>query len=958
MRKQYFFIIALVIFALGFTKLTKAAYYTNQVSSSYRNIGTPEGILVLSNGDFWYADSQNYRVVKMNSGGEVLRTIGRQGTGEGEFEDVVKDITQDGDGNVYVLDYCHVTVLDQYGGYKSHWGSCGGGLGEFSNAVGIRYSSHDNQLLISDTGHHRILRYTTDGTYISEFGSFGSGNGELNEPWGLTVDGDGNTYVVDGTNHRIEVFNHADTYVRDFGSSDAGDFELYFPKDVEVLADGSIVVASQNTQRIKKFNSTGTALLKEWGSNGSGNEQFTSPQYLAIAPDGSLWVSDWGLKRLQHFQDDGTFIGIIANSGATNGLFTTPYAVDFDASGNIYVFDSTGRVQKFNSSGTYISTPIAANTVAEGSMYHMAIDRITGNIYLSSDYNVTAFTSEGVYINTLGNHGANGSAGAPGDFNHARGMAFDSNGYLYVTDLLNDRVQKFNVSNIADGAFDGGYMTEWTVDYPEYITIDDSDAIYVSSPEPQMDDSNPQAVRKYNTSGVFDSIYLDGFGESSEQYYKIAGITLHGGKTYIADPHVDRNRIQVYNASGTYLETIGSEGSGNEQFSGIRYARFNPVTDDLVVVDSLNHRVQILVDGVKIKNLISSADVINTTSSTSLTKKAVDPTTPGVDSLTAELYFGDYVVSDFTVNLSSDRDWAEVNTILLPEESKSLVVHLNPTDAPGVSNTHSLYIVKQSGQDSVRVCPDAVAIADVNSSCTNGYVLRVGDDQLSTETIGSIEYWKVTGLTGTGGLGESPVPTSTPTPTPTSTNRTSSSTNTSSSNGTPSPTYCGEEMVSGTPDLFQINVEGTSAKIFFTPVSNTNRYYVSFSTSPQAEEHGAEVDLAREGVQNYTISHLSPGRTYYFKVRGQKGCRAGEWSNIMEAQVGSKGMISTLIYYKSVFTHALSSLFKQDGPSTPPPPETVEFSVSQKKIKHGAVPTAPKTAPVGRTCRQVLWWCL
>jgi len=149
-----------------------------------------------------------------------------------------------------------------------------------------------------------------------------------------------------------------------------------------------------------------------------------------------------------------------------------------------------------------------------------------------------------------------------------------------------------------------------------------------------------------------------------------------------------------------------------------------------------------MVSGVKIINLNPSADVLNTDDSMSIAKRAIDPTSENVDSLTAQLYFGDYLVSDFVVDLTVNRNWINVNTILLPDESKSLVVNLNPTDAPGISSTHSLYIVKATGQNSVRVCTDAVVIADVNNTCT-GYVLNEGDAALTSLNIGGVDYWKV-----------------------------------------------------------------------------------------------------------------------------------------------------------------------------------------------------------------------
>jgi hypothetical protein len=224
------------------------------------------------------------------------------------------------------------------------------------------------------------------------------------------------------------------------------------------------------------------------------------------------------------------------------------------------------------------------------------------------------------------------------------------------------------------------------------------------------------------------------------------------GKIYVSDKWL--NKIQVYDASGTFLsaESFGSAGSGTEQFNEASYGRFNPFTGDIVVVDTANHRLQIFENGVKIKNLINSADVINTSNSISLVTKSINPAAPNVNNLSAHLYFGDYLVSDFNVDLSSDRDWALVNAISLPDQSKSLIVNLNPTDAPGVSSTHSLYVTKRQGQTYVVVCPLATSIADLTLACVDGYTLNQGDAGLTVVTVDGQEYWKIEGLTGTGGL--------------------------------------------------------------------------------------------------------------------------------------------------------------------------------------------------------------
>ena len=205
----------------------------------------------------------------------------------------------------------------------------------------------------------------------------------------------------------------------------------------------------------------------------------------------------------------------------------------------------------------------------------------------------------------------------------------------------------------------------------------------------------------------------------------------------------------------------------------------------------------------------------------------------------------------------------------------------------------------------------------------------------------------------------------------------STSNNSSNGNGENSAPVCNDTQPASTPDLFQINITKNTAKIFFTPISNTNTYFISYSTSPNAEENGGEVTLAREGVQNYTINLLNSNTTYYFKVRGQIGCMPGGWSNIMKITTLSKNSTQTVINYKNSFVKTTQKIYstiqntikalltRPSSSSTPiiinsPPTVT---PIQTPSIKTDTTPTAntTQTTPVynptivKQTC--ILWWC-
>src|SRR5260370_9331562 len=48
--------------------------------------------------------------------------------------------------------------------------------------------------------------FTSSGTYVTQWGAFGTGSGQFDVPGGVAVDGNGEVYVADRNNNRIQKF--------------------------------------------------------------------------------------------------------------------------------------------------------------------------------------------------------------------------------------------------------------------------------------------------------------------------------------------------------------------------------------------------------------------------------------------------------------------------------------------------------------------------------------------------------------------------------------------------------------------------------------------------------------------------------------------------------------------------------------------------------------------------------
>ena len=97
----------------------------------------------------------------------------------------------------------------------------------------------------------------------------------------MAVDTTGNVYVADTDNHRVQKFTSTGSYLTQWGTYGTGNGQFNRPFYVSVDATGDVYVADTGNHRVQKFTSTGT-YLTQWGSNGTGNGQFKSPQGVAV----------------------------------------------------------------------------------------------------------------------------------------------------------------------------------------------------------------------------------------------------------------------------------------------------------------------------------------------------------------------------------------------------------------------------------------------------------------------------------------------------------------------------------------------------------------------------------------------------------------------------------------------------------------------------------------------------
>jgi DNA-binding beta-propeller fold protein YncE len=151
---------------------------------------------------------------------------GSKGTADGQFN-LPHAIGFDSKGNVYVdeLQRPGVQIFDKDGKFLRKWGTVGKADGQFSlPQEHLWIDSNDHVYLVDGADNPRIQIFDLNGRFLGKVGTgcllstgqgcvdpdgpgpLALGDGQFSKPEHVTIDSEGNMYVVDRGNQRIQVF--------------------------------------------------------------------------------------------------------------------------------------------------------------------------------------------------------------------------------------------------------------------------------------------------------------------------------------------------------------------------------------------------------------------------------------------------------------------------------------------------------------------------------------------------------------------------------------------------------------------------------------------------------------------------------------------------------------------------------------------------------------------------------
>ena len=208
------------------------------------------------------------------------------------------DIATDSDDNIYVTSKHKLQKFSSTGELKAQAGDDEEHTekGKFNDPRGI--TIHENQVYVCDRNNHRIQVFCLDLQFVKSIGSYGDSNGELDAPYDVKFDYDGNVYIVELGNRRVQVMNTDGQFIRMFGQTRVGNIGL--PTGLHVDKDKNIVYISDfANDRIVVYTTSGV-FVKTLGSHGVRVGKLHLP-YCMTSRKGKLYVCDSGNNRVQTF---------------------------------------------------------------------------------------------------------------------------------------------------------------------------------------------------------------------------------------------------------------------------------------------------------------------------------------------------------------------------------------------------------------------------------------------------------------------------------------------------------------------------------------------------------------------------------------------------------------------------------------------------------------------------------
>jgi hypothetical protein len=197
---------------------------------------------------------------------------------------------------------------------------------------------------------HQVFKFSRDGTVLMRLGKAGvAGNAPdtFSQPSAVVVAPNGDIFVADGhlgddSNARVVKFSKDGKFIKEWGTKGSGPGQISEPHTIAMDSRGRLFVGDRENNRIQIFDQEGK-YITEW-------RQFSRPSGIYITKDDTMYVADsesgpdTGAHELMGTRKgirigsakDGTVTAFIEDMESTRGDHSGAEGVGVDARGNVY----------------------------------------------------------------------------------------------------------------------------------------------------------------------------------------------------------------------------------------------------------------------------------------------------------------------------------------------------------------------------------------------------------------------------------------------------------------------------------------------------------------------------------------------------------------------------------------------------------------------------------------------
>ena len=294
---------------------------------------------------------------------------------------------------------------------------------------------------------------------------------KFKSPIDVAVLPDGTIYVADGFNSSIRKIEHGlvttfagngNANITDANGSDA---RFKIPSRLTLDVEGNLYILDAADPRIRKINPYADVSIyagaKTFGYRDGDIDTAQFGQSFGIVIDeyGNIYLADSQNDRIRKISVTkkvttvaGTGIQGYANGNVDTAQFYFATGIAIDRKGNLFVSDGT-RIRKITPEGI-VSTFAGGNirghidgkggTARFSQIEDIAIDE-KGNIYVTDDSRIRKITPQGIASTVAGNTaGYEDGDGVSARFDGPQGLAVDKEGNIYVADFNNRRIRKIS----------------------------------------------------------------------------------------------------------------------------------------------------------------------------------------------------------------------------------------------------------------------------------------------------------------------------------------------------------------------------------------------------------------------------------------------------------------------------------------------------------------------------------